>query len=225
MTEDYSETASVPVSSKATRKQLSLSAGLSKPQSFMEDRVMPASKSTETIPPFPEHIERDAFGHYICGLTDGEGCFILDVQNRKNDWMSGGARFRILIREDDYGVISLIRSYWQCGQIYFKKRLKNSNWSPIIIYNVGDLSLLNDIIVPHFEKYRLHAKKKRDFDIWSQAVRLLYEIKFRPLIARHVNGKIKGTAPKWSDEDRAEYLKMVSSLRDGRQYTPQRDLF
>ena len=30
---------------------------------------------SNSIPPFPADIDRNAFGHWFSGLTDGEGCF------------------------------------------------------------------------------------------------------------------------------------------------------
>src|SRR6185295_12914380 len=52
--------------------------GLEHKPAFTE-RAMPKAYPTGPIPPFPPEINRVAFGNWLSGLTDGEGCFFLGL--------------------------------------------------------------------------------------------------------------------------------------------------
>lgn len=61
---------------------------------------------------FPGDIDRNSFGWYITGLTDGEGCFALLLGNharRKQKRSTPSASFVINLRDDDREVLQLIQ--------------------------------------------------------------------------------------------------------------------
>lgn len=57
----------------------------------------------QTIAPFPTTIDRDVFGAWLSGFTDGEGCFHLSLVKGKE---TGGlkAEFILQLRVDDADV-------------------------------------------------------------------------------------------------------------------------
>jgi hypothetical protein len=135
------------------------------------------------IAPFPADIDREAFGHWLSGFVDGEGhfgfCFsAARPRLPKGNWH---AYIVIVLRADDHAVLKLIQSYWQCGTISDKKKPSNNlkNAKPQYRYYIDSIIHHTNIIVPHFERFPLRAKKQRDFLIWREAVAILRVIKRR----------------------------------------------
>lgn len=170
---------------------------------------------TYHIEPFPFNIDRDKFGHYISGFVDGEGSFGL-CQYDKGKYFLSKADFFLGVRADDIVVLKLIQSYWQCGSIYIgKPNISVKNANPLAAYRIQRANELVKIVVPHFEKYPLYAKKKRDFEIWKEGVKLQYQIKTRKYRMQPVG---KGRMPQWTQEDMARFTYLINSLRDVRIY-------
>ncbi len=126
----------------------------------------------DSIPPFPSDIDRDAFGHWLSGLTDGEGSFMLAVINRNNQRKQPVARFQIKLRSDEFPILQMIQSYWECGAGVHGECRGNGH-CPMRSFNTRRIIDLVKVVVPHFRRYPLRAKKARDFTIWAQGVALI----------------------------------------------------
>ena len=176
-----------------------------------------------SIPPFPPDIGRSDFGHWLSGFTDGEGCFQLDFRKRKFTDDSGrvaitpGADFIIGSRADDRPVLELIRSYWQCGGIYHRPNQTPTS-NPAAVFSINATDRLIDTIIPHFERYPLRAKKARDFVLWKQGVEFIASVISRPRTSR---GYRAGTYPRWSDDEKARFHVIATTLREQRRYRPE----
>ena len=112
-------------------------------------------------------------GNYIAGFVDGEGCFALkfrrDIRHdRKGSptYYYWGIEFAIVLRTDDTAILESIQYTLGCGRI----SVGNFNTARFSVNRLEDLS---SIVVPFFEKYPLHAKKKHDFFLWEEALRIL----------------------------------------------------
>lgn len=169
-----------------------------------------------SIDPFPSDIDRDAFGNWLSGLVDGEGCFVLGWNEPSRDRTTRVplARFSIQLRADDYRILEAIKSFWGCGTTHL--RTKVSQRSPAYAYIVSSKSSLHNILVPHFEKYPLRAKKQRDFVIWKRAVALCCRINSHP--KRKRRGSLSGWDRSWTAEAIAEFDYYWRTLRQQRQY-------
>lgn len=68
---------------------------------------------------------------YIVGLTDGEGCFYIDVRppDKKYQRVKTGieTHFYIKLREDDYPLLKEVRDYFKCGGVYFQKEKRQNH--------------------------------------------------------------------------------------------------
>ncbi len=172
-----------------------------------------------TILPFPSNIDRDYFGAWLSGFCDGESCFMLRFVHKysRGNGSSGSARFIIGLRADDLEVVKLIRSYWECGSICFRDNKKNTpGASPYVEYNIQRADHLMNILVPHFTRFPLFAKKRRDFEIWKQGVAMCYKVSYRPLV--YWTGARSGRRDKWTPEEKAEFDALCTTLKAQRIY-------
>lgn len=141
-------------------------------------------------------------GDYIAGFVDGEGCFSLsmrkDVRHERKTkpvYYSWKAMFAIVLREDDQDLLQKIQDFLNCGSITFTKNGQQ------VRYQVSNLNELNEVVIPFFNKYRMHGKKKEDFRLWSDAIKIL--VRYKKIRGR-VNVKIGNrgfTKTEWNKKD------------------------
>lgn len=163
-----------------------------------------------------DEVARAAFAHWVSGFTDGEGTFVLTIHKRnKAPFYQGSAHFAIKLRSDDSDVLREIKAFFGCGVVREETVCGNSKpQTKYIVYNIAHLA---NIIVPHFERYPLRAKKRHDFGIWRRGVLLLHEVQQRPQ---------KATAPgrssprKWTEESKQFFSELLADLRAQRVYRP-----
>ncbi len=115
-------------------------------------------------------------GDYVAGFVDGEGCFALkfrrdskqNLGNKKiREYFYWGVEFAIALRPDDAEILKLIKNTLGCGSINYTKNGEQARYSV-----QGVRENLNKI-VPFFKKHKLYAKKRHDFELWSQAIEIL----------------------------------------------------
>lgn len=117
-------------------------------------------------------------GDYIAGFVDGEGCFALKfVRSVRHDrpnkpiYFYWALEFVIMLRADDSEILERIRYTLDCGTVRIPAK------SSSVRYSVVGFDDLSTKIVPFFKKYPLHAKKKRDYLLWAEAVAILIKNK------------------------------------------------
>lgn len=180
-------------------------------------------KLGDKIKPFPAHIDREHFGWYLSGLVDGEGHFCLMIGNAI--WGNGTprrrmhARFHITLRDDDREIIELIHSYFGCGRINTKKEKKKdgSFHNPQLTLSVDVTGELVNMVIPHFSKHPLRAKKRKDYEVWIKGVAMLHEIHQRPPVKRP---GCFGQFSKYSPAELAEFEALVDEIKKVRKYKP-----
>ena len=175
-----------------------------------------------SIAPFPPDIDRNAFGNWLSGFTDGEGCFTLKkvASRRYPGGFCPAAGFRIVLRADDGPVLLLAQSFWNCGRLILragKPPSRRPNAKPQSSFRIEVMQDLASVIVPHFEKYPLRAKKAADFVIWRQAVLLAWRVQQR------FQGRVRSTgrgvcATKWALTEKKEFSSLVDALSHQRRF-------
>lgn len=114
--------------------------------------------------------------HYIAGFVDGEGCFSLNYRadrrydgngNKIYEYHYWKTEFAIVLHPIDADLLRLIKDKLGVGNISFKRA------GDQVRYSVQNITELNDVIVPFFEENPLFGTKAKDFQLWSQAVKLL----------------------------------------------------
>jgi hypothetical protein len=156
--------------------------------------------------------EKSRFGNWLAGFTAGEGSFILTsykVKNRPNSYKYA-AIFSIKLRLDDLPILEKIKEFIGCGYLLQLKKSKISNTNRQALYTISNVDDLALRIIPLFEKYKIRAKKSRDFNFWKRAVLLLQEISNRPQ---------KSGVKKATDEEIAEFTYIKDRMREKRQYS------
>lgn len=113
------------------------------------------------------HLEPKLDPNWVTGFVDAEGCFtvvvgILDSLRRKVR-----ISFEISLHEKDKEILEKIRSFFGVGAIYSRPDKK------ICVYRVTNINYINDVIIPHFMKYPLISKKRADFLLWCEIVKLI----------------------------------------------------
>lgn len=168
-----------------------------------------------SITSFPSDIDRDAFGYWLSGFVDGEGCFCLSWQ-RRNIFPRPKASFSIGLRGDDRGILETIRTFLGCGTPV-RTRLHRAG-NPVSTYAIATVSDLHAIIVPHFERYPLRAKKAKDFAVWKQAVGFLNDVS-------HSSNDPRAGQPtwtrKWTIERCQQFNGFVTALKEQRAFNAE----
>jgi hypothetical protein len=164
--------------------------------------------------PFPPGIDRDHFGIWLSGFTDGEGCFFLGVNPNGVPY----AAFKIGLRNDDLAILLLIQSFLKCGRVSSDKMKKSGNNKkehPGAVFAVASSEQLASAIIPQFEQYPLFAKKKRDFVIWKEGILLLEEVRKTPAVYRKQRS---GKVSKWQKHKKEKFIAIMTALRVQREY-------
>ena len=96
---------------------------------------------------------------YIVGLTDGEGCFL--VQIRKDYRIV--LRFFIIQRFDNKELLEKVRKFFNVGYVY-RKFQGNDKHKTSFVYEVTKQDEVQNIIVPFFKRYPLQGVKQKSFE-------------------------------------------------------------
>jgi hypothetical protein len=112
----------------------------------------------------------DAFGHWLAGFVDGEGCFAIS----KGGYNGLRCVFRMAVRADDAAIVEEIHDRVGLGSISRLHEVKGgrpqATWT---VTSKADCLALCAL----FERYPLRAKKARDFEVWKRAVVVWQESK------------------------------------------------
>jgi hypothetical protein len=113
---------------------------------------------------------------YIVGLTDGEGCFYINV--RPSDKRYRGSKtgiethFYIKLREDEFPLLNQVKSFFGCGAVYYQKE-KRKNHSPCYRFEINSQKDINEILIPFFDKHPLKSKKKKNYLIFRKIATII----------------------------------------------------
>ena len=80
------------------------------------------------------------------------------------------ARFQIKLHGKDRALLLLIKNYF-----YNIGYISKINDKSTVEFRVSYITSLNNIIIPHFERYILKTNKYKDFIIFKQIVSLMSE--------------------------------------------------
>ncbi|WP_227762246.1 LAGLIDADG family homing endonuclease [Zhaonella formicivorans] len=115
----------------------------------------------------------DDFGHYISGLVDGEGSFIISFASKENQSYRTQVRFtfKLELTKADDEILKLIQNALLCGRIHYVKR-KEDNAQDACRFIVQSLAELNEVVIPFFDKFKLKSSKLLDYEIFKECLAL-----------------------------------------------------
>ena len=124
----------------------------------------------------------------ILKLINEAGCFDLqfrrDVKSKRANsptYYSWKAQFAIAAKIDKEEALREIKNALNCGRIHYITGTQ-------LRYSVQAVDELYNIVVPFFKANQLSGKKKQDFELWAEAIKIIY---------RNKGKKVFG----WSKED------------------------
>jgi hypothetical protein len=127
----------------------------------------------------------------------------LTYRKDKEKYFYWKASFAIALRKDDKSVLESIKEYFGSGNISYSR--KN------IRYEITDPEILNKDIIPFFEKHQLIGKKKNDFNLWKEAIRIIVKNKRKSInSSKGCRGFIN---KEWNKDD----LVRLSQIRENMQ--------
>lgn len=105
---------------------------------------------------------------WIVGFTDGEGCFHIGIAAHGE--MTLGVQvlpeFIVVQHQRDVQVLHAMKQFFNCGVV-------RSNHGDRMCYRVRKLEHHLQIIVPFFEKHVLKTRKRQDFLLYRDVVRMM----------------------------------------------------
>lgn len=109
-----------------------------------------------------------AFGHWLAGFVDGEGCFTIGKVRKTYQCI-----FVVTLRDDDWPILDEAQRRTGLGHVRAHYYPKSPGWkeggNPQAAWWVSSRPHCN-AVVDLFTRFPLRAKKARDFRIWTEAI-------------------------------------------------------
>ena len=112
---------------------------------------------------------------YIAGLTDGEGCFYVNIWNTSSYQAGAGVQmhFHLKMQEKDKPLLERVRNTLECGEVYFQKETR-ANHCQCYRYTVSSGKDIRGKIIPFFQKHQLQSvSKQENFKIFCKIALLV----------------------------------------------------
>ena len=112
---------------------------------------------------------------YLVGLTDGEGCFYLNLRSPRapqSTQLSVELHFYLKLRSDHLKLLEKVKESFGCGAIYRQKE-KRQNHSECYRFEINSQRDIHEVLLPFFEKYPLQGPKKKDYLVFKQVAEMM----------------------------------------------------
>lgn len=112
---------------------------------------------------------------YVVGLTDGEGCFYVNIW-KSNSYRAGYGiqmHFHLKMQEKDRTLLEKIKNTLQCGAVYFQKE-QRANHCQCYRFTVNSQKDIFEKIIPFFKNNPLQSvSKAQNFKIFCKIADLV----------------------------------------------------
>ena len=110
-------------------------------------------------------------GYYFSGFTDGEGSFNVSLRRRPDHAMGWQVVPTFNVSQKELYILAQFRQLLGCGRL-------QSRPDGIYYYVVSNPLSLTERVIPFFERFPfLSQRKKKNFSIFKQIIRLMMEKK------------------------------------------------
>lgn len=108
---------------------------------------------------------------YLVGLTDGEGCFYINIRPKdkrfKNSKPSVETHFYLKMKESELPLLEGVKKSFGCGAIYLQKD-RRPNHVNCFRFEINSQKDIYGVLIPFFDKHPLKSTKKKDYQIFRQ---------------------------------------------------------
>ncbi len=106
-------------------------------------------------------------GYYITGFADGEGSFNVSLRRREDHRLGWDIDPSFNVSQRDRVILAFLKRIFGCGTLRTRR-------DGVVYFEVRNLSMLADRVLPFFERFRFRsATKKRNFAIFSQIINVM----------------------------------------------------
>lgn len=119
---------------------------------------------------------------YIVGLTDGEGCFYVNIRPPDKRFSRSKHRvathFYLKMKKEELILLEEIKQFFGCGAIYYQKD-KRKNHTSCYRYEINSQKDIHGVLIPFFDEHLLKSSKKKNYEIFRQIAKLVNQKKHR----------------------------------------------
>ena len=105
---------------------------------------------------------------YIVGLTDGEGCFLVQIRTDCRIVL----RYFITQRFDNVGLLHKVNEFFKVGYVY-RKFQGNDKKKTTFVYEVTKQNDIQNVIIPFFKNYPLEGVKLESFKRFARIAEIV----------------------------------------------------
>ncbi|MBU1000409.1 LAGLIDADG family homing endonuclease [Patescibacteria group bacterium] len=105
---------------------------------------------------------------YIIGLTDGEGCFLVQIRTDYRIVL----RYFITQRFDNKELLDKVFEFFKIGYVY-RKFQGNDKKKTTFVYEVTKQDDIQNVIIPFFKEYPLEGVKQRSFERFARIAEIV----------------------------------------------------
>lgn len=111
---------------------------------------------------------------YLVGLTDGEGCFYLNVRpsRSKRNIPTVEFHFYLKLRMDHFDLLNDVKESFGCGAVYHQTE-KRTNHSECYRFEINSRRDLFGKLLPFFDSHPLRGPKQKDYLLFRQAAEIV----------------------------------------------------
>lgn len=105
---------------------------------------------------------------YIVGLTDGEGCFLVQIRTDYRIVL----RYFITQRFDNKVLLDKVADFFKVGYVYCKFQ-GNDKTKTTFVYEVTKQDDIQSVIVPFFKDHSLQGVKQKSFERFARIAEIV----------------------------------------------------
>jgi hypothetical protein len=111
---------------------------------------------------------------YLIGLTDGEGCFYVNIRPPRSNNGSPQVElhFYIKLRADHLELLEKVKEAFGCGAVY-RQAEKRANHSECYRFEINSKKDIHGVLIPFFLRYPLEGPKSKDFELFRRIAQLV----------------------------------------------------
>ena len=166
---------------------------------------------SENVSSADNQQERSNIENWIVGFTDGEGCFSVSFiknQTTKSGWQIF-PEFVITQGKRSFSALKIYRNFFKCGKIFINKRYDNHREN-IYRFCIRSIDELQKKVIPFFANHKLKTAKKKDFELFSRIVKMIYKKKH---LSKSGASKIAKMIEKMNSKKKSRFLESSETIR------------